>query len=92
MSIIRAISALLVGVLAWGLRVASRRMAEGADHIMTPGGSLGFLLMREPPGILSESSCWVLSDSHGYLYLHDRLLGLVRQVVTEWRHDRHMVG
>jgi hypothetical protein len=28
----------------------------------------------------------------GYLYMHETLRGLLKQLVFEWRNDKHLVG
>ena len=48
-------------------------------------------LYREESRIISPVPAWVLIDGP-YLYVHSSLCGLLWQVVTEWRHDKHLVG
>lgn len=43
------------------------------------------------PGEISANGCWVGTHSC-YLYTHDKLLGLLWQIITEWKNDRHVVG
>jgi len=48
-------------------------------------------IFREKPGIISEDACWVgLHDC--YLYVEDTLVELLVTILTEWKHDRHLVG
>lgn len=44
-----------------------------------------------PPGEISAHGCWVLVDVP-WLYCHDTFVGLLWQILTEWRQDRHLVG
>lgn len=44
-----------------------------------------------PPGEISKDGCWTWSDG-GWLYIHDHLLGLYWQMLTEWRADHHLCG
>jgi hypothetical protein len=44
-----------------------------------------------PPGELSLDGCWT-AYATGYLYIADTRWALVRQVWTEWEHDRHLAG
>lgn len=36
--------------------------------------------------------CWLIHDSAGYLYIHTRLLGVLKQFLFEFRNDKHLVG
>jgi len=49
-------------------------------------------IFREKAGVISEGPIWVFTDTKGWLYLHESFFGLLWQVLTEWRHDRHLVG
>lgn len=40
---------------------------------------------------VSKEVVWVCLYE-GYVHFSDTLLGLLREVVTEFRHDRHLVG
>lgn len=47
--------------------------------------------MWSPPGEISGEGCWVIvGESH--LYIAGTWLGVVWLAVTEWCHDRHLVG
>lgn len=48
-------------------------------------------IWRTRPGVIGDTAAWCASDG-GWLYSHDSLPGLLWQVITEWRHDRHIVG
>ena len=48
-------------------------------------------LFRERPGVISPGPCWVLFAGC-HMYTSPTLLGLARVVLTEWAHDRHLVG
>ncbi len=43
------------------------------------------------PGQISPSGCWVWFCGC-YMYSGRTLCSLAWQVVTEWEHDRHLVG
>lgn len=46
---------------------------------------------KEKPGVISESSIWVCSYSC-YLHIHESLIRLILEVITQYKHDRHLVG
>ena len=48
-------------------------------------------IFKEKAGVISPDPRWVCFESH-YMYDSDTLVGLVWLIVTEWRHDRHIVG
>jgi hypothetical protein len=48
-------------------------------------------LIKEKAGVISPHAVWVFFDSY-YMYVAPTLWGLLKQVVTEWRHDKHIVG
>ena len=51
------------------------------------------LLYKEKPGVISLNAVWLLIDYNGvYIYDSPTLLGLLKKVILEWRHDRHIVG
>ncbi len=52
----------------------------------------GYKLYKEMAGIFSENPIWVFIDSGGYLYTHESLIKLIYLVITEWQHDKHLVG
>ena len=51
-----------------------------------------FKLYREKAGVISERKIWVLIDSHGYLYCQESIFRLIKEIITEWKHDRHLAG
>jgi hypothetical protein len=53
-----------------------------------------FRIWRERPGVVSPGPCWCCAYDGvpGYLHLHESLFRLLWQVITEFRHDRHLVG
>lgn len=52
-----------------------------------------FKLYKEKAGIISEKYIWVFIDfQKSYLYTGQTLFKLLHSVVTEWRHDIHLVG
>lgn len=50
-----------------------------------------YQIFKEKAGMISLGPCWVCFYP-GYLHAHDTLLGLLWQVVTEYKHDKHLVG
>ena len=44
-----------------------------------------------PPGEISRDGCWVCFESC-FMFTGSSLLGLLWQVVTEWRNERHLIG
>lgn len=52
---------------------------------------MSFRVWRSKPKEISPDPTWCCYSA-GYLYIHDWLIGLVWQVLTEWKHDRHLVG
>lgn len=51
-----------------------------------------FKLHREKAGVISKRRIWVFIDAHGYLYLNHSLWRPVKEVVIEWKDDKHLVG
>lgn len=49
-------------------------------------------IFKEKPGIVSHGTCWIAVTDDGYLYIEDTLLKLLWCLLTQWKHDRHMVG
>ena len=49
------------------------------------------LIFRERAGVISKQPCWVCWYGC-WLHTADSLLALLWSVVTEWKHDRHLVG
>lgn len=47
---------------------------------------------RERAGVVSPSSAWCCSYDGCYLHLNSSLFGLIREVIMEFRHDRHLAG
>jgi len=52
---------------------------------------LGVQLFREKPGIIAPGRTWVFMID-AFMYLSPSFTGLVKQVVTEWCDDKHLVG
>ena len=50
-----------------------------------------FRIWKENPGVISRGTSWCCSYS-SYLHIHDNLHQLLWEVITEFRHDRHLVG
>jgi len=52
-----------------------------------------FLISKDKGGIISpEGQCvWMAIDRHGpWIYFADSFFGLMKAVITEWRHDRNI--
>jgi hypothetical protein len=49
---------------------------------------------RQKAGVISDCDVWCCWLGHGmtWLYVDDSLLRLIWTVITEWKHDRHLVG
>lgn len=48
-------------------------------------------IYRSGAGVISEDAIWVFMVGP-YMYTHESLLKLGKQVVTQWCDDRHLVG
>lgn len=48
-------------------------------------------IYREHSGVIGHGACWVCFH-RSYLYTHDTLPGLLWLMLTEWNHDRHLIG
>ncbi len=48
-------------------------------------------LFKEKAGVISYESTWCIIDSC-YLYTHPSFIGVIYQYVTEYKHDKHLVG
>lgn len=48
-------------------------------------------IFREKAGVISEGPVWVCKYSC-YLHASRSLLALIWNVLTEYKHDRHIVG
>jgi len=51
----------------------------------------GLVFWKEKPGVISPGPVWCCVYDC-YLHTHDSLLLLIWEVITEFRHDRHVVG
>ncbi len=52
----------------------------------------GFIFLREKAGVISKNKIWVILDAEGYFYTGETLFRLFKQFLTEFRHDKHLVG
>lgn len=52
---------------------------------------LGALIFKEKAGVVSEGPIWICFERE-FMYMAPTLLGLIWQVITEWRNERYMVG
>lgn len=50
-----------------------------------------FAICKEFPGMISVNPCWVCTYDW-YLHVEDSLFGLLWNVFTEYKHDRHLAG
>lgn len=48
-------------------------------------------IWKQKAGVISKGPCWCAYFG-GYLYIEDTLLKLLWVMLTEWKHDRHLVG
>lgn len=48
-------------------------------------------LQWSPPGEISEDGCWVIWHRE-FMYIASSRLGVLWQFLTEYGHDRHMIG
>lgn len=39
-----------------------------------------------------QNPVWVIFNTNGYLYMGNSLFQLAKLCLTEWNHDRHLVG
>jgi hypothetical protein len=51
-------------------------------------------LCKEKAGVISEDVCYCCWLDHGmcWLYTGNSYFDVLWQLVTEWKHDRHLVG
>lgn len=53
-------------------------------------------IRKEKPGVISEGPCWCIWvwEKRGltWLYTGETLLQTLWWLVTDWKHDRHLVG
>lgn len=47
-------------------------------------------LYKQKAGSISEHKLWVIWDAP-YLYEADTLLGVLWKLITEWKHDKHII-
>lgn len=51
------------------------------------------LLYKEKAGVISKDPIWVCIDYNSWhMYNEYSLVKLIYQIITQWRHDRHLVG
>lgn len=48
-------------------------------------------IFKQKAGVISENDCWVAMYA-GHMHIEDTLLKLLWSLLTEWKHDRHLVG
>lgn len=47
-------------------------------------------IFKEKPNIISEKAVWVCF-SHEYMYISETLFGLLYIILSEWKHDTHLI-
>ena len=58
---------------------------------MKPLELFGFTLFREDPGVISSGPRWVCFYDC-YMHADESLPRLIWSLITEFRHDRHLIG
>lgn len=48
-------------------------------------------IFKQKAGVISENDVWVAIHD-AYLYTDDSLLGLIKIILFEWKHDKHLAG
>lgn len=56
--------------------------------LITHAATLAAMEIQYDPNMQS----WVIIDPAGYLYINKTLAGVVKEMVLEFRHDRHLAG
>lgn len=51
-----------------------------------------FRIWKEKPGVICPGSCWCASYFGCYLHVRESFLGLLWELITQFRHERHIVG
>lgn len=46
---------------------------------------------KEKPGVISPNSCWVCFYDC-YMHADESLIKLLYSIITEFKHDKHLVG
>ena len=50
-----------------------------------------FKIWKEEPGVISKESVWCCSYG-GWMHICDTFPQLIKQIFTEFRHDKHLIG
>jgi len=48
-------------------------------------------IFKEKAGVISEKPVWVCFH-HEFMYTSRTIIGLIFQIITEWKNEKHMVG
>ena len=48
-------------------------------------------ILKEKAGVISPTPCWIATYDC-YLHTNNTLMGLLWSLLTEYKHDRHLVG
>jgi hypothetical protein len=51
----------------------------------------GFAFFKERAGIISPNELWICFKDE-YMYDSPTLFGLIKQIITEYRDDKHLIG
>jgi hypothetical protein len=62
-------------------------MSEKSRAVTVCGVTIGYY----GPGVVSPRLCWICCYG-AWMHTADTLLGLMWNVATEWKHDRHLCG
>ena len=52
----------------------------------------GIVFWKEKPGVVSPGPAWCCSYSSCFIHIQDSLPSLLWEILTEFRHDKHLVG
>jgi hypothetical protein len=52
-----------------------------------------FTIVKEPPGVISETSAWVILRSGAWMYgPYEQFWRCLYDMITGWKNDRNLVG
>jgi len=87
---ILCLAILLVIDLWWGHYLYCLLWISAIVWFLYDMGIFRVKIFQEKPGIISKEKCWVAILNGTWLYTSDTLFGLIRQLITEWKHDKHL--
>lgn len=50
-----------------------------------------FTVTCERPGVISRGRCWICIHE-AWMYTSESFLGLLREMITGWKHDKNLWG